>query len=431
MYYRLDVLSTIFILFCFSCKAQTNITVVLECVEPFVNCHGASNITGFGFDLWNRVLNDAFGTFYTTQYIIAHNFTEFLSILRKDQASLGIRGLAVTNLEKEFLNHSISYHDSIVRAAILEVEQAFILDPIGKTLASKTIWEEFAVLLWAIILISNLIWYVERKENSINFRNFYPKGALDGLYWAGSTTTTVGYGDVVPVTSVGRCIAIVWMMLSYFGLVIIAGTFSSLLVVNQFRNPPVALTDIQGEPVAVIRFSQGFEIARKYGSELVVVENYIQAAELLTNSSVVYVLGAQASLSVLNYTSSKSIQFSGLSFSEAYFAFALSSSMSPTSDFVLALNEAILMFKLSPLYDQLQLKYTLNTKNSKPAREYEYRSDIIFMIIAYFTILVYMIAIVMGLINSRRKHQNSSSDTKRDESESDSKEVTTTPQPNA
>jgi voltage-gated potassium channel len=42
---------------------------------------------------------------------------------------------------------------------------------------------------------------------------------LDALWWCIATVTTVGYGDVVPVTSLGRIVAIVYM---FFGITLIA-----------------------------------------------------------------------------------------------------------------------------------------------------------------------------------------------------------------
>jgi len=38
---------------------------------------------------------------------------------------------------------------------------------------------------------------------------------LDALWWCVATVTTTGYGDVVPVTSVGRIVALVYM---FFGI---------------------------------------------------------------------------------------------------------------------------------------------------------------------------------------------------------------------
>ena len=41
---------------------------------------------------------------------------------------------------------------------------------------------------------------------------------LDALWWCVATVTTVGYGDVVPVTSLGRIVALVYM---FFGITLI------------------------------------------------------------------------------------------------------------------------------------------------------------------------------------------------------------------
>jgi hypothetical protein len=42
---------------------------------------------------------------------------------------------------------------------------------------------------------------------------------LDALWWCVATVTTVGYGDVVPVTNLGRVVALVYM---FFGITLIA-----------------------------------------------------------------------------------------------------------------------------------------------------------------------------------------------------------------
>ncbi|MDH3311777.1 MAG: potassium channel family protein [Nitrosopumilus sp.] len=48
---------------------------------------------------------------------------------------------------------------------------------------------------------------------------------IDAFWWASATVTTVGYGDVVPVTELGRLVGIVLM---FVGITII-GTFISAL----------------------------------------------------------------------------------------------------------------------------------------------------------------------------------------------------------
>lgn len=71
----------------------------------------------------------------------------------------------------------------------------------------------FYVFLTALIMFN-----VEPRVNPItgstNFENFF-----DALYWATVTLTTVGYGDMIPVSDIGRLVS---MLSSLFGVAIIA-----------------------------------------------------------------------------------------------------------------------------------------------------------------------------------------------------------------
>jgi voltage-gated potassium channel len=57
----------------------------------------------------------------------------------------------------------------------------------------------------------------------------------DALWWAVATVTTVGYGDVVPKTTVGRSIASVLMITGFAFLSLITGTIASVLVARFTR----------------------------------------------------------------------------------------------------------------------------------------------------------------------------------------------------
>ena len=58
-----------------------------------------------------------------------------------------------------------------------------------------------------VFLNGILFYYVEKDVNG-NLQ-----GVLDGIWWAVATVTTVGYGDIVPVTTLGKVHGI-FMMLS-------------------------------------------------------------------------------------------------------------------------------------------------------------------------------------------------------------------------
>lgn len=57
------------------------------------------------------------------------------------------------------------------------------------------------------IILNGVVFYLLEKG-----RNDHLHSLLDGVWWAFSTVTTVGYGDVVPVTNIGKLHGIVLMV---------------------------------------------------------------------------------------------------------------------------------------------------------------------------------------------------------------------------
>ncbi len=75
----------------------------------------------------------------------------------------------------------------------------------------KKVLEAVATMAIAYVVVSALVIYNVEPES---FNSFF-----DAIYWATISLTTVGYGDIYPVTTIGR---IVTMISSVFGIAIIA-----------------------------------------------------------------------------------------------------------------------------------------------------------------------------------------------------------------
>lgn len=81
---------------------------------------------------------------------------------------------------------------------------------------SREIWFEMMVIFILsiqCILISGVLFYALENERSTYVNNIF-----DGIWWAVVTVTTIGYGDVVPVTFWGRIVGII-LALVWIGLV--------------------------------------------------------------------------------------------------------------------------------------------------------------------------------------------------------------------
>jgi voltage-gated potassium channel len=88
---------------------------------------------------------------------------------------------------------------------VIQKEKGVLLSVLGLSV--------FYVFLTALIMF-NAEPHVSPITGEPTFRDFF-----DALYWATVTLTTVGYGDMVPVTDIGRFIS---MLSSLFGVAIIA-----------------------------------------------------------------------------------------------------------------------------------------------------------------------------------------------------------------
>lgn len=82
----------------------------------------------------------------------------------------------------------------------------------------KVLFSVLAIAVFYVFLTALIMFNVEPHINpatgTVTFSNFF-----DALYWATVTLTTVGYGDLCPVTDFGRCVS---MLSSLFGVAVIA-----------------------------------------------------------------------------------------------------------------------------------------------------------------------------------------------------------------
>ena len=100
----------------------------------------------------------------------------------------------------------IRYSDKIqVLGKVIRKEKGVLLTVLGIAV--------FYVFLTALIMF-NAEPHINPMTGATTFEDFF-----DALYWATVTLTTVGYGDMIPVTDIGRCVS---MLSSLFGVAVIA-----------------------------------------------------------------------------------------------------------------------------------------------------------------------------------------------------------------
>ena len=87
---------------------------------------------------------------------------------------------------------------------------------------AKDIVSSFFVVLILLVIASLLIYYAEHDAQPDKFKN-----AFSGLWWAVATLTTVGYGDIYPITVLGRIFGALIAILGIGMVAIPTGIISS------------------------------------------------------------------------------------------------------------------------------------------------------------------------------------------------------------
>lgn len=106
------------------------------------------------------------------------------------------------------------------------------LRTIGRVIAKHyhEIVAAFLVIAMLVVVSSVVMYEIEHPAQPDKFNNL-----LSGIYWAVTTVTGTGYGDIVPITPAGRIVGSIIMFLSV-ALVAIPGGIFSAGFVAEFQN---------------------------------------------------------------------------------------------------------------------------------------------------------------------------------------------------
>ena len=153
------------------------------------------------------------------------------------------------------------------------------------TATSPTIIRLTFGFLVSIVIAAHIIWLIEPRRNP-EFPRSYFKGVWEGIWWSAVTVTTVGYGDKVPFSKLGRIVGIFWMLSGLFLIANFTAGVTSELTVQRLQGVINGPQDLYGKSVTTVAGSTADQWLTNHGIRHSTVETAADAYALLDSEVV-------------------------------------------------------------------------------------------------------------------------------------------------
>ena len=210
--------------------AQKVLVVGTFDAPPFSLKTSQGRWTGISIELWENIA-DEMGLKYVYE---ERPFKDLLEGVTDGSLDAVVTALTLTTEREKIFDFTHSYYNTGLGIAV-EAKKGSLWKAVFKRFLSTEFLRIIGALISGLLIVGTIIWLVERKNNNVHFGGEIKKGIADGIWWSVVTMTTVGYGDKVPQSVVGRLIATIWIFCGVILVSVFIATITSALTVTQLE----------------------------------------------------------------------------------------------------------------------------------------------------------------------------------------------------
>ncbi|NBZ95863.1 MAG: hypothetical protein EBR40_05470 [Proteobacteria bacterium] len=233
--------------------APNELRVVVKQAEPFVFLD-QNPPSGYSLELWQEVARTA-GLTYTL--VPSTSVAGMIEALASNRADVAVGALSITAERETQMDFSHGIYDSglglMVRADAGGARWLLNL------LKRSKIPMLAGILLLAIFINGNIIWFLQRHHNNPHFPSTYFKGIGESMWWS-ITMFLNGCCENKEVSGVGtRLLAIVWFFTGVTSISFVTATLASSMTLSELNSKIHDLGDLKGGEIATVEKSRSEE----------------------------------------------------------------------------------------------------------------------------------------------------------------------------
>jgi|WetSurMetagenome_2_1015567.scaffolds.fasta_scaffold31782_3 polar amino acid transport system substrate-binding protein len=249
-------------------------------VPPYIILEN-NQVSGAVIDLWGAVADSMHMTY---RYKKFETYPELMDALHNGTIDMSLIPRTITRERLSNSRLTVPFLDTRV-GILMKRTETFPFFMVLKTMMNIKFLKIGLVTLFIILFFSTLIWLLERRKNHQMFHHGI-SGVLDGMWWAVVTMTTVGYGDKVPQTKLGRLLTVFWMFYAIGLLFLLTSEISSELTVTKLQPESISISSLGRLKTSTLVNTGYAEMLKANGINYLAVNTVDEGIKLLEDGKI-------------------------------------------------------------------------------------------------------------------------------------------------
>lgn len=222
------------------------LVVGVKVAPPFVIQADDAEPQGFSVDLAREIAR-RLDPPRTVRFVVHDDLETHLDAVASGRVQMGIAATSITSDRERRLDFSNPFFRDALDIAVHEDAGEYSL---LRAVWASDVPKVLLGLLLFVLASAHIVWLAERGRGGLDSR--YLPGVGQGVWWSVVTMSTVGYGDIVPKTSVGRVLAVVVIFAGIIVFGVAVASLTAAATAQKFEGPVQGVADLRGKRVVAV-----------------------------------------------------------------------------------------------------------------------------------------------------------------------------------